>query len=117
MSDAFSGFGGGGGLGGILSGLFTGSFGGGRQLGGPVNPRQSYLVGESGPELFRPNTAGEILDARSTRNLGSGSNTSISVNNYIQGGGDSEAERQALGEGTSLATINKLNEMVKDGRI
>jgi hypothetical protein len=41
----------------------------GRALGGPVMGNKSYIVGERGPELFTPNTAGQI-----TRNdqLGSG---------------------------------------------
>ncbi|MCY3933564.1 MAG: tape measure protein [Acidobacteria bacterium] len=37
------------------------SFGGGRQFGGPVYPSGSYLVGERGPELFVPDTAGTIV--------------------------------------------------------
>lgn len=32
----------------------------GRALGGPVMGGQSYIVGESGPELFTPNTTGSI---------------------------------------------------------
>lgn len=38
----------GGGLGGTIRGLF----GGGKAKGGPVNPRQVFLVGEKGPELL-----------------------------------------------------------------
>jgi len=49
-------------LGNIVSGLVDGlfSFGGGRAGGGAVSPRQSYLVGERGPELFVPNVSGRI---------------------------------------------------------
>jgi hypothetical protein len=43
----------------------------GRALGGPVMGGQSYIVGESGPELFTPNTTG-----------------SITRNNQLGGGGD-----------------------------
>jgi hypothetical protein len=32
-----------------------------RQAGGPVSAGQTYLVGESGPELFRPSSSGMIL--------------------------------------------------------
>jgi len=32
----------------------------GRERGGPVNPGETFLVGESGPELFRPATSGFI---------------------------------------------------------
>lgn len=54
---ALGGGGGGGGFGSLLGGLF----GGGRQEGGPVNPNQAFLVGERGPELFVPPTAGNIV--------------------------------------------------------
>jgi hypothetical protein len=38
-----------------------------RALGGPVNPNRQYIVGEKGPELFVPHTAGTILpNANST---------------------------------------------------
>ena len=36
-------------------------FGGARALGGPVNPGRTYLVGEKGPELFKPSMSGEVL--------------------------------------------------------
>ena len=37
----------------------------GRQLGGPVTEGKSFLVGETGPEIFTPGTSGRIdrLDA------------------------------------------------------
>lgn len=46
----------------------------GRALGGPVMGGQSYIVGESGPELFTPATTGSI-----TRNgdLGGGGNVNV----------------------------------------
>jgi hypothetical protein len=37
-----------------LGGLFK--FGGFRAMGGPVDPRKQYMVGERGPELFIPST-------------------------------------------------------------
>lgn len=61
----FGGFGGGGGAGGFLAGLF----GGQRQSGGPVNPDQFFLVGEEGPELFRPDRPGTIVPAGQTAAL------------------------------------------------
>ncbi len=58
------GSGGGGGGGGLLSGLtsiLTSAFGApGRAIGGPVSPNQPYMVGENGPELFVPTSAGSI---------------------------------------------------------
>lgn len=38
-----------------------GAFGGARASGGPVSAGRTYLVGERGPELFTPNTAGAVL--------------------------------------------------------
>ena len=35
----------------------------GRQLGGPVWSGGSYLVGEAGPEIFRPRVSGMIVPA------------------------------------------------------
>ena len=63
--------------GGFLSSIFGGLFGGGssggspmnllegvsgfRAAGGPVNSGQDYIVGENGPERFRPNQSGTII--------------------------------------------------------
>jgi tape measure domain-containing protein len=49
----------------------------GRALGGPVMGGQTYMVGESGPELFTPNTTGSI-----TRNgdLGGGGAVNVTFN-------------------------------------
>jgi hypothetical protein len=51
-----------GGLGGVLTGLVAGLFGGspGRATGGPVSPNMPYWVGERGPELFVPASAGQV---------------------------------------------------------
>lgn len=38
----------------------AGLFGGGRATGGPVSSGTTYLVGEKGPELFTPSSAGNI---------------------------------------------------------
>ena len=54
---------GGGGLGGLIDlGGLLGSVLGlpGRATGGPVSPGRGYLVGERGPELFVPTSAGRI---------------------------------------------------------
>jgi hypothetical protein len=66
LFDSFGGLGGGlgGGIGGGLPGLggFFGSLLGlpGRATGGPVSPGRGYVVGERGPELFVPTSAGRI---------------------------------------------------------
>lgn len=42
----------GGGSGTFIGGIVSGLFGGGKAMGGPVEPGRSYLVGEQGPELI-----------------------------------------------------------------
>lgn len=50
-----------GGLGGLLGGALGAIFGlPGRATGGPVSPGRGYLVGERGPELFVPTSAGRV---------------------------------------------------------
>lgn len=51
----------GGGLGGLLSGAIGSLLGlPGRATGGPVSPGRGYLVGERGPEVFVPTSAGRV---------------------------------------------------------
>ncbi|MCB5425231.1 tail tape measure protein [Altererythrobacter sp. CC-YST694] len=54
--------GGGGGGGGGLTGSLVGALFGlpGRATGGPVSPGSAYVVGERGPELFVPTSAGRV---------------------------------------------------------
>lgn len=67
------------GLGAALSKSFSGaSFSGTRADGGPVLPGGAYLVGERGPEVFRPHGAGTIEPAAA------GGAVSVTVN--VQGG-------------------------------
>lgn len=47
--------------GGSGGGFFGSLFGGFRANGGPVNAGQAYVVGERGPELFMPKSAGAII--------------------------------------------------------
>lgn len=62
--DSISGSAGGGGQGGLLGtiGSVIGSLFGapGRATGGPVSPGRAYRVGENGPELFVPTSAGRV---------------------------------------------------------
>lgn len=51
-----------GGLGGLLSGMVGALIGlPGRATGGPVSPMRPYMVGERGPELFVPTSAGHVV--------------------------------------------------------
>lgn len=44
----------------LFTNLFASAFGGARAGGGPVASGASYLVGERGPELFTPGSAGTV---------------------------------------------------------
>ena len=88
------------------------ALGGARAQGGPVRAGETYLVGEEGPELFRPNRSGSIVPSAETmrmlRNSGaagasrsaapSGGGRPISMTNHfvISGVSDpAEVARQA----------------------
>jgi hypothetical protein len=58
----------GGGIFGFLKGLL--SFGGFFAEGGYATPGMSYMVGEEGPELFTPGTAGSVISASALRSMG-----------------------------------------------
>lgn len=81
-------------IGAVLSGVFSGA----RAGGGPVTPGGAYLVGERGPEVFRPASAGTVEPAGGV----------MTVNVTVQGGGEpalirSEAQiAQALARAVSL---------------
>lgn len=49
---------------------------GARATGGPVSANMPYLIGERGPEMFVPNTAGKVLPNSA---LGGGSGTTINM--------------------------------------
>jgi phage-related minor tail protein len=89
---------GGGGLAQALAQLVGARFSGARADGGPVSAGGAYLVGERGPELFRPTGAGAIEP------LGGGVNVTINV----QGGDTASLARsdaqlaQALARAVSL---------------
>jgi hypothetical protein len=77
--NAAAGQGGGGGLAEALASALKGGFSGARAGGGPVSPGGAYLVGERGPEVFRPSTGGTIEPA------GGGG---LTVHVTVQGGGN-----------------------------
>jgi len=66
-----------GGLGALLTGAVGSLFGlPGRATGGPVSPGRGYVVGERGPELFVPTSAGRI----ETGGGGKGRDVRVSIN-------------------------------------
>ena len=92
---------GGGGLAQALAKLVSSRFSGARADGGPVSAGGAYLVGERGPELFRPASGGAV---EPLGGLGGGVNVTINV----QGGDTAGLARsdaqlaQALARAVSL---------------
>ena len=75
-------------------GSFLPSFGGARASGGPVSPGKAYLVGEDGPELLIPQSAGTIVPNGAARPVsavsgGNGGGTIVQI--IDQRGSDSPA--------------------------
>jgi len=72
-----------------LPGVIKNLFGGFRAAGGPVVPGRAYMVGEKGPEMFAPASAGRIIPG------GKGGGTVI--NNYIDArGADAGVEHRLM---------------------
>lgn len=93
LASGIGGLGGGGagvgGLGGGLLGIGTGLLGAvlglpGRATGGPVSPGRGYLVGERGPELFVPTSAGRVEPPAASR----GRDVRVSINVSAPPGGN-----------------------------
>lgn len=94
---------GGSGLGDILSKVLVQSFAGARADGGPVTAGGAYLVGERGPEIFRPQTSGLIEGASAGGSGGGGMTVNIAVRPSEGGLLRSEAQlAQALARAVSL---------------
>lgn len=65
---------------------FQKQFGGAREAGGPINPNKTYLVGERGPELVVPRSAGTVIPAGQTSQMlgGSGQQITYAPNINVQ---------------------------------
>lgn len=96
------------GLGGLLSGLVGSIFGlPGRATGGPVAPGRGYVVGERGPELFVPTSAGRVEPS-----LGGGRGRDVNVSIRIvspQGSNQPESLRRS-GKQVAQAVRRALND-------
>ena len=94
------------GVSGLTGALFpsTGGFGGFRANGGPVSPSKSYIVGERGPELFSPGTAGTIIPSPPpVRSMGGGGGVSVPINITIDAkGADSAGLARVQGQIAAL---------------
>lgn len=74
-----------------------------RAKGGPVTQGDDYLVGEEGPEIFRPNKSGTIIPHRRTKNLLAGARllggSVMAGARYLVGEGGTELFRPNTGQG------------------
>lgn len=90
------------------------TFGGEREMGGPVEPGKTYLVGEAGPELFSPGSAGNI-----TANDKLGTNVKVIVNNHTDA--QATVTESETGDGKTIEVMikrvkNELAAEVREGR-
>jgi hypothetical protein len=89
-----------------IGGAIDFAFGGGKAAGGPVSSGTSYVVGERGPELFVPNTAGTIIPNGGT---GGGSTINLTVNGAIDAEGTARTIVDVLNRSFSRGTLGALN--------
>ncbi|MCF6291989.1 MAG: hypothetical protein L3J04_01200 [Robiginitomaculum sp.] len=87
----------------VVGAAIEGGFGGARADGGQVLGGGSYLVGEKGPEVFRPASAGTIDPM-----VGS---SAVTVNFNIAGGADVDGFRRSQGQISAM-----LSRAVEQGR-
>lgn len=70
--------------------IFSGMFGGARALGGPVSAGKLYRINEREPELFRPNTGGQVIPLSKMGSAGG----NVTQNIMVQGRADLRTARQ-----------------------
>lgn len=100
MNSLLSGAGGGQGQGGLLASLgsilaSTLSGAPGRATGGPVAPGRAYRVGERGPELFVPTSAGRVEAASGTARGGVNVNLTVNVSDNGRGSAPDALQRSS----------------------
>jgi uncharacterized coiled-coil DUF342 family protein len=76
---------------------FETNYHGKRAAGGPVSARQTYLVGEKGPELFMPDGPGRIVPNDQTMGALAGGGGVVVINAHFNGLTDARAVAKALG--------------------
>jgi uncharacterized small protein (DUF1192 family) len=87
-------------------------FSGKKASGGPVGKDKSYLVGERGPEIFTPNSSGNITP---NHEIGGGSNMVVNVDaSGTSAEGDSDRSRQ-LGELIGAAVQSEIIRQQRPG--
>lgn len=85
------------------------SFGGGRAGGGPVYPGQYYVVGERGPEVLLPNTAGTVVPA------GAGGGVTVVQHISIDSRSDRASILAAMSAAKDAAKAEILSSMQRGG--
>ena len=104
-------------LGNAISGIFSGinwgsifNFGGGKASGGAVYPGQYYVVGEKGPEVLLPNTAGTVVP-----NNALGGGVTIVQNISVDSRSDRASILAAMIQAKDMAKAEILNSMQRGG--
>lgn len=97
------------GLGSLLNGMIGSVFGlPGRATGGPVSPGSAYLVGERGPELFVPTSAGRVEAGLSQP--GGSRDVRVSINLSAPRGTDAPAMLQRSSRQVASAVARAMRE-------
>jgi hypothetical protein len=98
---------------GFISSAFTSAFspkqagtggGGGKAIGGPVQAKQSYVVGERGPEMFIPSRSGSIVP---NNKLGGGGTVVVNQNINVATGVQQTVRAEVLGLMPQIAEASK----------
>jgi phage-related minor tail protein len=101
-------------------------FGGARAEGGDVSAGKSYLIGERGPELMIPRSAGVIIPNHKLGSSGGNQTVNNHVSNVtVNANGGSEAQNQDLAEkvarqvkdGISQMMMNEVRRQMKPGGV
>jgi hypothetical protein len=92
--------------GGLVGTFFSSLFGGAKADGGPVSSGVPYLVGERGPEMFVPRTAGSIVPAKQTAQMTGQRPLAVTNNFVLSGSVDHRTQQQvatSAGQGVQRA--------------
>lgn len=104
--------------------FFSGLFSGARATGGSVSENGAYLVGENGPEMFVPSTAGYVMNTGQTsdmqRGLASGSvaggsNWNQTVNIQIDGTTDMARNQKMIRDAVRQGNIEFADKQQRAG--
>ena len=101
-------------VGGFFADMFKGLFGGGKAGGGPVYPGQYYVVGENGPEVLVPNTAGTVIP-----NAGTAAAASAPISVQVVNNGTPQTVRSVQRSADPQGTVVKiiLDDLQRNGPI